>query len=44
MARIQYVQQDTAPSEVKELYDNFVEQFNLRDVPKEVDTCPYPVS
>lgn len=36
MARIPYVQKDTAPPEVKELYENFAGQFNLRDVPNVV--------
>jgi uncharacterized peroxidase-related enzyme len=36
MARIPYVQKDTAPPEVKELYENFVGQFKLRDVPNVV--------
>jgi len=36
MARIPYVQKETAPPEVKELYDNFAGQFKLRDVPNVV--------
>jgi 4-carboxymuconolactone decarboxylase len=36
MARIPYVQKDTAPPEVKELYDTFAGQFQLRDVPNVV--------
>jgi alkylhydroperoxidase family enzyme len=36
MARIPYVHKETAPPEVKELYDNFAGQFKLRDVPNVV--------
>jgi hypothetical protein len=36
MARIPYVQKETAPPEVRELYDNFASQFKLRDVPNVV--------
>ena len=36
MARIPYVEKDTATAEAKELYDSFAEQFNLEDVPNVV--------
>lgn len=36
MARIPYVERDTASGEIKELYDNFAKQFKLKDVPNVV--------
>ena len=36
MARIPYVEKDTATAEAKELYDSFAQQFNLEDVPNVV--------
>lgn len=33
MARIPYVQKETATGKVKELYDTFEKQFNVREVP-----------
>jgi 4-carboxymuconolactone decarboxylase len=36
MARIPYVQKDTATGKVKELYDTFEKQFNIRGVPNVV--------
>jgi alkylhydroperoxidase family enzyme len=36
MARIPYVERETASPETKELYDSFAKQFNLRDVPNVV--------
>jgi 4-carboxymuconolactone decarboxylase len=36
MARIPYVQKETATGKVKELYDTFEKQFNVREVPNVV--------
>jgi len=36
MARIPYIQKDAATGKLKELYDNFATQFNVRDIPNVV--------
>ena len=36
MARIPYIQKDAATGELKELYDSFATQFNVRDIPNVV--------
>jgi alkylhydroperoxidase family enzyme len=36
MARIPYVQKETATGKVKELYDSFEKQFNVRNIPNVV--------
>ncbi len=36
MARVPYVERETASPETKELYDSFAKQFGLRDVPNVV--------
>lgn len=36
MARIPYIQKDAATGKLKELYDSFATQFNVRDIPNVV--------